>query len=800
MAKLIYGEGILKLKLWMALCLLVACNFGYAQYCQPTYQSPSCTTGDFIDGVQFNTINNQNTGCPATTSNYIDYTGTICTSVCPGLSYPITITNGAFSGDYMAVCIDLNNNGSFADPGEFFPIGYVDAAGTISANIIIPTSATSATVRLRVFCNTGNTPLTQNDICGNLQAGDVQDYCLTINPGVALNLGNNVLQCGGSVNLNAGNAGSTYNWSDGSSGQTILASTSGTYSVTVTNTSACSVSSSIQIYIKPVPLVYLGNDIISCSSEVTLNAGNPGQQYAWSDGETTQSILADTTGTYSVLVTNTSSGCAASDTIDVTIDTIPIIALNSVMPQCGGYDTLDAGNPGASYLWSDGSSNETLIVSSSGTYRVTVSIGNQCTAAASENVVIHPLPVVTLNIQPNVCNTISDFRLYGGAPVGGTYYVDYVADTVFNTINAGIAAHSVSYVYADTSGCADSATASITVRQHPFITTVDFPSICTGSAPVNLDSYFTPAGGVYSGLGVATHFFYPPLSAAGNDTIVDIVIDNYGCIDTSIFPFAINQAVKVSMMPSVLDNAICAGQTVLFSAAGAQQYQYFVNGVAQDSMSSTNTFSSFGLQNGDIVTVVGSNSCSADTSAPVGFDVHSLAVVSAGNDTTVSLGQAVQLNGTANGNGLLVYQWTPGAWLNTTNIPNPVYTGSADSVVFTLTVSDIYGCIDSSHVTVHVSVPDAIVLPNVITPDGNGKNDTWKINSRVDLAGSKLIIFNRWGETVFFEQNYNNDWGGTYKDSGEKLPDGTYYYELTVPSQNNHLYKGAVNILNGGGK
>ena len=184
----------------------------------------------------------------------------------------------------------------------------------------------------------------------------------------------------------------------------------------------------------------------------------------------------------------------------------------------------------------------------------------------------------------------------------------------------------------------------------------------------------------------------------------------------------------------------------------------------------------------------------------MGFNVYPLPVVWAGNDTSIALGQSVQLNGVASGSGLLVYQWNPSWLLNVGNIPDPIYSGTADSVVFTLVVSDTYGCIDSNHVTVHVFVPDAIVLPNVITPDGNGKNDTWKINSRVDLSGSKLVIFNRWGETVYEEENYNNDWGGTYKKTGEKLPDGTYYYEFKVPSQNNHLYKGAINILNGGTK
>ena len=787
-------------RLVLSSLLIVLALAASAQYCQPVYQTPSCTSGDYIDGVQFNTISNTGIGCPPSSPNYIDYTGSSCTAVCPGNSYQITITNNANQGEYMAVCIDLNSNGNFNDAGEFFSIGYTAAGANISANLIIPQTATPGTSVIRVFCQRGNTALTQSDICGNLTFGDVQDYCLTINQPISINLGNNVTQCGGTVTLNAGNGATTYTWSDGSTNQTLIASTSGNYSATVTNASGCAASAAVNVYIKPVPVVFLGNDIRQCGGTATLNAGNPGQAYYWSDGETTQAITVNLSGSYSVSVTNVNGGCLAADTILVTFDTIPVVNLSQVAPRCGGTDTLDAGNAGSTYLWSDGSTNQMLAVSTGGIYRVTVTDGNTCTATAAETVVIHPLPAVTLSIQPNVCNTITNFNLYGGAPAGGIYYVDYAPDTSFNTVDAGIIMHHITYVYTDGYGCIDSAATDINVRKHPFITTLDPPAICSGSAAINLDNYFTPAGGSYSGLGVSTHYFYPPLSGPANDTIIDIVVDSYGCTDTSIYPLTVSNAVHVNLNPSVLDNVICAGQTVSFNAYGAEQYQYFINGHAVDSMSTTSTYSTFSLQNNDQVMVVGINACSTDSSPAVGFDVHPLPVVSAGNDTSVALGQSVQLSGSATGSGLMVYQWNPAALLNIGNIPDPVYAGIADSTVFTLVVSDTYGCIDSAHVTVHVFVPDAIQLPNVITPDGNGKNDVWKVNARVDLAGSRLVIFNRWGETVYEADSYNNDWGGTYKNTGEKLPDGTYYYEFKVPSQNNHLYKGAINILNGGAK
>jgi gliding motility-associated-like protein len=88
----------------------------------------------------------------------------------------------------------------------------------------------------------------------------------------------------------------------------------------------------------------------------------------------------------------------------------------------------------------------------------------------------------------------------------------------------------------------------------------------------------------------------------------------------------------------------------------------------------------------------------------------------------------------------------------------------------------------------------------VITPNGDGKNDVWQLDPKIDLAGSHLIIFNRWGEVVYETYNYNNDWGGTYKSTGHKVPDGTYYYVLTVPNPDNHTYKGPINVLDSSGQ
>lgn len=93
-----------------------------------------------------------------------------------------------------------------------------------------------------------------------------------------------------------------------------------------------------------------------------------------------------------------------------------------------------------------------------------------------------------------------------------------------------------------------------------------------------------------------------------------------------------------------------------------------------------------------------------------------------------------------------------------------------------------------------IDMLDIAELPNTITPNGDGYNDVWKIDP-IKYPDASVIIFDRWGEIVFSSTNYTNDWGGVDQKSGKKLPDGTYFYLLTVPSQNNAVYKGDINIV-----
>ncbi|MEM6320077.1 MAG: gliding motility-associated C-terminal domain-containing protein [Bacteroidota bacterium] len=89
-------------------------------------------------------------------------------------------------------------------------------------------------------------------------------------------------------------------------------------------------------------------------------------------------------------------------------------------------------------------------------------------------------------------------------------------------------------------------------------------------------------------------------------------------------------------------------------------------------------------------------------------------------------------------------------------------------------------------------------VPNAITPNGDGLNDRLLVDElifdAVDFPQSEIIIFNRWGDTVFRASPYNNDWDGR-STTGELLPEGTYYYVLRLDISEGEVMKGDVTIL-----
>ncbi|MBL4656961.1 MAG: hypothetical protein JKX73_03095, partial [Flavobacteriales bacterium] len=165
---------------------------------------------------------------------------------------------------------------------------------------------------------------------------DEFDIALTVD------LGADTSACGAFV-LDAGNPGASYLWSTGSTNQSITATSTGQYYVDVTN--ACGVDQdTINVNISATLFVDIGPDTVICAGgNIVLDASNAGATFLWSTTATTQTIVASTSGTYSVNVDN--GFCNGDDTVVVTISSPITVTTSGTDENCGGGDGTAFASP-----------------------------------------------------------------------------------------------------------------------------------------------------------------------------------------------------------------------------------------------------------------------------------------------------------------------------------------------------------------------------------------------------------------------------------------------------------------------
>jgi gliding motility-associated-like protein len=196
-------------------------------------------------------------------------------------------------------------------------------------------------------------------------------------------LGNDTTYCGlFSRVLSTGIAGTT--WSTGATGAQITVTSPGTYWATGNN--ACGTfNDTITINQLTAPQLAFGGDSFLCTGQsFTLNAANPNSTYHWQDNSANSSYQVSGPGIYAVTVTDTSSGCSAKASVNVIYSSQPPqVNLGPDFKVCGNKGAiLTVPIANAQYLWNNGSTDSTLLVTASGTYSVTVS--NGCSSASSE--------------------------------------------------------------------------------------------------------------------------------------------------------------------------------------------------------------------------------------------------------------------------------------------------------------------------------------------------------------------------------------------------------------------------------
>ena len=330
--------------------------------------------------------------------------------------------------------ITWRNVGDFGDPDGWYNFNNIQAnpgdqepglttangwagnsGGWITARHAMDGLAGESSVVLRIAFASGSSGTAFEGI-------GVDDVIIAEMPFV--NLGPDLTTCAGYV-LDAGNPGDSYLWSNGATTQSIEVSSTGFYSVTVTDGFGFTGTDGINITAIPSPTVELGPDQEVCDS-VVLDAANPLASHSWNTGEITPSIVATASGTYSVLVTN-ASGCFAQDSVTVLVKRKPEAGFTFV--QSGAFAEFEDASPGAdSWSWSygDGATstdqNPNHIYSGSGNYLVTLIASNSCgsdmtqqTLSIFANGLDDPTLAASWQLYPNPSDGWVQMRVQGMA-------------------------------------------------------------------------------------------------------------------------------------------------------------------------------------------------------------------------------------------------------------------------------------------------------------------------------------------------------------------------------------------------
>ncbi|RZL07278.1 MAG: gliding motility-associated C-terminal domain-containing protein [Pedobacter sp.] len=179
------------------------------------------------------------------------------------------------------------------------------------------------------------------------------------------------------------------------------------------------------------------------------------------------------------------------------------------------------------------------------------------------------------------------------------------------------------------------------------------------------------------------------------------------------------------------------------------------------------------------------NGCTEEKNFSV--TVNKLPTIALPAPVDILLGGKKQLEIRATG-ASLKYKWSPSAGLSADNVLNPI-ASPEKTTRYTLTVtSNSCELVYDYVVTVH----DQPLIPNVFSPNGDGKNDTWNIKYLESFTDGNITIFNRYGQKIFEASPYNTPWDGRL--NGADLPIGVYYY-IIEPNNGKKKYTGSVTIL-----
>ncbi len=598
------------------------------------------------------------------------------------------------------------------------------SSGTAAAITVSPNTTTTYTVTV----STGT----------NCSASS--SVTLTVNPAASVSVSPAIdTVCANIPTTITATGTGTYAWSNGSTTASLTVSPANTtnYTVTITNSNSCSASATSRLVTKSAgsTISATGPTTFCTGGSVTLKLDTTAGTYVWSTGATTAAITANQSGVYSATVT--SNGCTApTNSIAVTVGSnlTPTIIANPTFNICpGGRTTLDAGSGYTTYSWSNGGgTHENAVVTTGGTYNVTVTSGT-CSGSASATVNVGNFPL-TVQVSPAGPVTVCEGDTVSLKATSG--FASY-AWSSGSQIATALATTSGAYsVTVTKNACIGVDTVQVTVNPKP-------APVITPAGPLakcSTDTVILDAGSGFAAYnwsnGETTETIQPTTSGT-----YTVSVTQTSCTGSATAPVSVTFAASPSPAISPAGNVnVCSGSGGVQLSAGSGFSAYaWSNGATTESIT-VNTAGSYTVsvtQNGCLGVAAASN---------VSLVTRPVATVSGSTLNHVSYLTASPMGAT--------YQWlvqtSPNGSFTATGNTSANDTVSCGSAAYYSVIATQNGCSDTSaqHEVVCTGINEISSLVS-FTMEPNPANDVLFVNYELsDNTNMKLSVIDLTGRQV----------------------------------------------------
>lgn len=369
---------------------------------------------------------------------------------------------------------------------------------------------------------------------------------VTVIPVPMVSITGDTTLCQGEVAVLTSSNASSYHWSTGSNNRSINVSTTGTYTVTVTNSTGCTNSASIYVHVYDLPNLMILGDTMLCRGEQTELLAIGATNYLWSNGSTNPSIVVAPENSTSYSVQAFNGVCMAELSRQVIVNDKPTAVISAPDGICDGSVALLTAQGGMAYLWSTGQSSAMIELHSSGNYQLIAFNQYGCSDTTNHNLIQYPNPQVQISGPSAICQ---DAEAVLTAVGNGSLLWNNGDTTTSITINSS---GNYSVQVTDYNGCSASTNHFVSTLSSPVIVIAGPDDMCDGET-VSLTAVCANAASFSWNTGVSSNTIQ--VNPASTTTYSVTAVSADGCVAQESHTLAVHPSYSADFTAE-----ICQGQ------------------------------------------------------------------------------------------------------------------------------------------------------------------------------------------------------------------------------------------------